>query len=730
MTDEAKPGADKASDKWASEVFGFLRIFDRVGTQVPGLLLMLIGWAAFLSLVVNLSSGNAAPAIDVPQWSGGQIRMIPVPLSTIVTIGSLGIVAIWSARSGAYLWLWGPLTYVLRIIGIVITHVTVWGVVVLSELLTHLSRRLLIRSLFEIDIDAVTTGNKLKIINRNQLDNKKAPEALREALMSQEVKVKDQASKNQASEGIEVDLGIGEAFEVQESGVTWFVNTKDGPFWLQSKEKGKEQVLQISEPRWRKRSFANVQNGLEAKVDVLQDKVFAIYWWLLTRLAGRGRIGLSPLYSYSYAEDALAAKAPMQAYARAISRLYYVLRDSDVERHMLLEPLPMMLRVKSRRQARLARKWLGVDLLLWGSYVSAEPPVMLLNFDYQFRKVIQAEREDTKSSVSEDFSTALDPFGELSYLADGAVIVDQRNLVEVYIAMFMSLALALRARVERPQWLPLPAEIDSRMSVAQRRLLDATLARLSADVATILRPQLTNPPETTSPAPHTKTHESAPTGNLELTAKEAFVHFAGDWIGTQLGKEYWRYGFDRRKLPIRAYLDVMDVCVQLAPTFAQNHYRQAVLQLLLAGQIKAGKESTKGANAEEMTDLAWNALKRGQQIDGYWYFRKIDRSLLCIKALDVFREERGALRVAAVGYSEEDTAMVAKAIVYIARAVSGAEPDAKETMKDIQSDFKGTIFYKLVSIWDEERRQHPVSRILFRLLELDFPVSSTGEKVQ
>ncbi len=721
MADEATlPDKDKVSGKWASEAFDFLRMYERVGSQLPGLLLMLIGWAAFLLLVANLSPENAAPAIDLPHWNGGQFSMGTVPLTTVVTVGSLVIVIIWGARSGVYLWLWGPLTYMLRVAGIVITHVVVWGVVVFSELLMQLSRLLLAKPLTREGIDVeFKAPNKFEI---DKLGSREVPDALCKAFHHQASDT--QEDKGQASKTLVVDLGKGEKFKERRPGESWFVETEGLFYWLQRKEgkaPGKAQ-LQISAPRWQNRSLAHIQNGVEAGFNAFQDRVYVLYWWLLTRLSGTGRIGLSPLFSYSYAEDALAVKAPMQAYARAISRIHYVLRNSDVERYMLFKPLPAMLCAKSHLQARRMRKWLGFDLLLWGSYVSADPPMMWLNFDHELRKVKQKEREEAKSRGVHEYSFDLDPFGDLNYLGDSAVIVDQRNLPEIYAALTMSLLLSLKARSERPQWLPLPEWLDTRRHTAQKRFLDEAILRCSTDLVDFLRTQLTSSPDVTSSNPQIK--QISPTKHLELTVTETFAHFVGDWIGTQLGPDYWRFSWQHRDMPIKEYLDLIDACIQLAPTISQNHFRQAVLQLILAGQITGSNESRTDYSAVEMTRLAEDALKRGQELDSGRHFTKNDRSLLRVMAMDAFTN------VVAIRYSEEDTVMVAKAIAYIARATSGDSLDAIQTKEAIQSDFRESIFYSFAKTWESELRQHPVSRVLFEVLALEIPVSQKNEKSQ
>ena len=44
----------KASAKWAAEAFEVLRLFQRFGTRLPGLLGLEVGWAGLLVLVAKL----------------------------------------------------------------------------------------------------------------------------------------------------------------------------------------------------------------------------------------------------------------------------------------------------------------------------------------------------------------------------------------------------------------------------------------------------------------------------------------------------------------------------------------------------------------------------------------------------------------------------------------------------------------------------------------------------
>ena len=156
-----------------------------------------------------------------------------------------------------------------------------------------------------------------------------------------------------------------------------------------------------------------------------------------------GRIGLAPIYSFTFGEDQRAAKAPLQTFASGVDRLQNKLSRLASVQLMQFEVLPIAVNVTTRRRAKMLRWLFGFDAVLWGSYVSTEPPQIAIQIE-----TARPKPENDETAWSRAWRD-LDLFGELSEIENEGIIIDQEDMLDAYVAIAVALVHALNARSSR-----------------------------------------------------------------------------------------------------------------------------------------------------------------------------------------------------------------------------------------------------------------------------------------
>lgn len=567
---------DKSSSKWAAEFFDFLRLFQRVGGQLSGLLLLEIGWALLLSLVTKLSSTDSAPILGIPLISVDlQIYIIDVRLTSVFSIGALLIALGWLFNSETYLYFFLPLGRVLRFALIIVTHIVF---IVLAIIVGFPS------FLLSLPYELYLIGKWEKAQN---------PEKLKQTI-----------EKN-----------------------------------------GKEAVL----------NYARTQIKFKSSwlLELLGDR----YIHLLTALASVGKIGLAPIFSYSFEEDRIAAKAPLQIFANAIGRLRLKLGTLDVVRYIQFRTLPSIIKIETYERACQVRKWLGLDALLWGSYISATPPKIWLNIE-QALTALQYDKR--KSEDRENY----DPFRPLLDFDQYMLVIDQNDPFDAYIALLIALMLSLRAR-QTHKFTLYPKGVDK---------LYYSLTDEDAIFTSLIRDALFS---VSSPIAHELTHPPA---------KQLLVNMAGKWVAKQLSGGY----LDKYAGNFALLKEVVAQCIRLYPQDANAYYRLATLHCLLGDEDGARKALITGQEKDK--ELHW--------LDEYYL------------------ESMAIVELSSLGksYTNENVQM-AKLVSYAYRAISKQGDSAKES---ILSKFKETIFYDLREIGMHTENPSVSEKIFYELLGIKF----------
>jgi hypothetical protein len=109
---------DESNGKWAAEAYDFLRLHQRVGSRIYGLVLLEFAWAALLWLLTNITPDDDPHVIGMPWLSsdvGGGLsaHFAPVALANLFIPGALVIFAVWVVVSRLHLFLTRPFLQIL-----------------------------------------------------------------------------------------------------------------------------------------------------------------------------------------------------------------------------------------------------------------------------------------------------------------------------------------------------------------------------------------------------------------------------------------------------------------------------------------------------------------------------------------------------------------------------------------------------------------------------------------
>jgi hypothetical protein len=199
---------------------------------------------------------------------------------------------------------------------------------------------------------------------------------------------------------------------------------------------------------------------------------------------------------------------------------------------------------------------MGLDTLLWGSYLSIEPPLIWLNID-------QERRRDKKESSSDEDLDAdkFYPFPRIFQTKDYLVVVNQDDLLDIYIVLLVTLIHTLNLRQnERRSGLfisldKLGYSISAERKITLHLIRDA-LFSLDKKIDYIV------------------------SKDFYPTARKVLVDIAGQWIGHQME---FGGGFGD-KISTRALREVATKCVELDSSNANHYYRLAAIESMLGNE--------------------------------------------------------------------------------------------------------------------------------------------------
>jgi hypothetical protein len=498
----------KPTGKWASEFYDFVRIFRRVSSSVYGLLLVEIAWVVFLILVQRLSPGSARPTVTVPFANAA------VSVSDLLIPGGFILLALWTVWSRLALYGVLPLRF---LIARFLTAVSLLVFLVAFVLLV-------VTWPLRAPIESFLTKRWEKSVTDADRAELKSRIRVLEARLNLLALLPDRRA---------LDRKLGADCATS---------------FLKKRSKRSEEESKALEDRKRELALSEL---LESKHGILRwlDPGALFRGWLaaIRGFTTRAYIGIAAIQTETYEEDLNAARAPTQAFASAVSRLRWRFLALPALANVKFVHLPPHGQPKNGEQAERLRRVLGLDVLIWGSYVPGSAETLWLN-------LAQRPRETVALAIRQKKDSSLFPRRPEQELSTTAVVADQDDVSQAYVAIVLAVLAVLRARGRRrfTPWRPTDLLHDS------DDLANQLMESLVFDIFPLI------------PGP--------PAGPPLPFAWRAVVEVAGNWVGSSLqpadtkGEEFVETNLDELNR-------VIDKCIELQPT-AADFYRLGALRCL------------------------------------------------------------------------------------------------------------------------------------------------------
>lgn len=573
---EAASGGD-ISLKKGSELFELVRQFSRINRSVYGLFIVQAAWVAFVSLLVKSLPQTEHPGCLTFTMPGGR--------------------ALWLREGDA--WLYGALVWLV----LWIWYSRWW---IYLQLVAGRLIRVLVRVLYVLVVVMVLTAALLALPvmalvamwqvmtfpgwrrahpdqearTRGQDDFQ--PDTLGTAALSRILPSLQDPAKAEGTRR-EVSRTYGDA--LLKDMVSW-----DG-LDADARRRLRDAVGTIEAERVVTKELERIRaeggpNPLGPFIDVVV--------WLKARvqpLHSSARIGIAPMRSFNYTEDVMAAKAPTQIFAAALGRLKWDLSASRLMALVAMVGLPEHYIPDNFTEAAALRWLLGLDVLLWGSFVGEDGKGIWLNFD----------RSALYRVTQEDWPSRLFPHRVL--LAHPPVVIKYQDIWDTYLTLMLALLHVLQERDRPPGRDDRPwARTDGGALARLWRLVDQ-LQDSGSEVDTLCRHLafgvFENLPDARFASPNP----------LLPRPTDLLVELVGQWIGRQVDEA--RRG-DRWKVPPAELLRLSQRCHQLAPHAPEHAYRMAVLCLVLGRASAARAALAAGREQLQVLDPGERHLAYGR----------------------------------------------------------------------------------------------------------------------
>ncbi len=115
------------------------------------------------------------------------------------------------------------------------------------------------------------------------------------------------------------------------------------------------------------------------RADYVDKLLIAFFPWLISQIVPAVIIGIAPVESFSFEEEQRSARIPSQLFAEAAGRLHARLERLAPGIQLRVHMLPTVVRVRFPLAAQRIRRWLGYDVVLWGSFTDQEARRLLIN---------------------------------------------------------------------------------------------------------------------------------------------------------------------------------------------------------------------------------------------------------------------------------------------------------------------------------------------------------------
>jgi hypothetical protein len=432
--------------------------------------------------------------------------------------------------------------------------------------------------------------------------------------------------------------------------------------WQQQQDK--DQLAKLQQDLGEGGFLRFVREQITVRADYVEHISLQFFPWLMGQIVPAVVVGVAAIESFSFEEEQKSARIPSQLFAEAAGRLHARLDRLAPGIQLRVHMLPTVVRVRSPLGAQRVRRWLGYDVVLWGSFTDQAARRLLINLATRRASARQPGGRKGHAVQVERELGPLRPSGLPS-----SVLVDQAQPIDGYVALLLGFAKAIAGRqfVVRPysRWLdPI---------VANKSALEELVERLLLDLAQ-------------GPVWHER----------DFSGRELAVASLVEWTKDQLMQhaEGWRRD---KRLDLSVLLAAIDRCADVAKDSPDAHYMLAVRHLM-NGDIEAAQSSA---------DAGWK-LDRTDRYRGWAYMTAVARRYLSDAGKSYGKELRIPLALAAL------------------HAILAAKMDADATASALARDLRGEFRHRQLEI-GIGGPPTAAEKILYRIAQLEIPSPDRGE---
>jgi hypothetical protein len=616
VSEETGKQSEEAKVKWAAEAYAFLSLFSRLRNRLYGLLMLELGWGLLVRLVLPLSDGSnsgahSAAAAHAPTGiSALEVFLIgaaAIALYWLLSSGCLKIACLCFARVGRPL-MSNVLVGSFLLIGIM--TLPFYGLAILVDFVRFIYWQK--RNYPDARLDAMQT--KIAAPSLQEIYEKERKSIAETPTSFEHWKI---SKGNAWISGEETRIALPVLNNVFKSEVKWHAD------WLWT-------FSANLVGRWR------------------------------TQLDSMALVGLAPFHSYSFEEEQKSAKAPLQIFAAAIRRLRLGLFGRKIVNHIRFIVIPDIVSVESEETARWWRALLGLDTLLWGSYLSTSPPRIWLNLESK----LQLKDEPNKAEDDERAEVDWDPMRPEDL--DFAMLeINQDDPIECYLVILVCFLRTLQLRPKPQKFLFWEARDALAWKHSSGEMIFLRLVR-----------------------PIISRLDGLPPRGLDNTPTQMLVAYLSNWAAHLLS-------WSPKDNEVWLAREMLWHCARLAPTEPLHHYRLGALLCFLGEEVEARK-----------------AFAKAQELDRNGDFYDPDR----------ISSSAGVYLYLAYNHLSDIRGRTASAVASVARglALGGKEAAGKIAEQFIETKYWKE--QKVFAECGEEPNLSATERILSSMLNLDWPV--------
>lgn len=307
-------------------------------------------------------------------------------------------------------------------------------------------------------------------------------------------------------------------------------------------------------------------------------------------------VALTPFFFGSYIEEEIKlAKTPTQIFSGIIGHIKSKLQRLRSVQSISYRFLPSLSRTNTPETLHFAKRLLGIDIVIWGSYVKLNPPEIWINLE--FPKYLSPSLFLQKGITN-------NPFILSDELNISSFVIRQDDVIDAYSVILISLLAG--QKLQRGAYFKLLSILGVKVDIDDEE--DSLIYHLITNILL----KLDKPVETNDVYP---------------TAKYILVMLASEWFAKRMSSKYL---FQKNNLD--SYREVMQKCIELNPGESKHYYRLAVVDCVCGNEKKAREGLEKGLKLDR--GIKWAA----------WDFHAVEK-LIELKVAD-FSEDSAGIQIA------------------------------------------------------------------------------------